>query len=104
MKKYHHCVKFTYPLSFQTRIPKVDQHTDVKLLRMLNYLCWITLKSTGTSVAEVPAKFIERLKNLNNNLETGFVRVEWCFIRHWNEFMYLADRVITALVNREHVG
>ena len=24
MKKYHHCVKFTYPLSFQTRIPKVD--------------------------------------------------------------------------------
>ena len=21
MKKYHHCVKFTYPLSFQTRIP-----------------------------------------------------------------------------------
>ena len=22
MKKYHHCVKFTYPLSFQTRIPK----------------------------------------------------------------------------------
>ena len=25
MKKYHHCVKFTYPLSFQTRIPKVDQ-------------------------------------------------------------------------------
>ena len=27
MKKYHHCVKFTYPLPFQTRIPKVDQHT-----------------------------------------------------------------------------
>ena len=24
MKKYHHFVKFTYPLSFQTRIPKVD--------------------------------------------------------------------------------
>ena len=23
MKKYHHCVKFTYPLSFQTRIPKI---------------------------------------------------------------------------------
>ena len=31
MKKYHHCVKFTYPLSFQTRIPKVDQHTGGKL-------------------------------------------------------------------------
>ena len=27
MKKYHHCVKFTYPLSFQTRIPKVSQIT-----------------------------------------------------------------------------
>ena len=33
MKKYHHCVKFTYPLSFQTRIPKVDQHTGGKWLR-----------------------------------------------------------------------
>ena len=32
MKKYHHCVKFTYPLSFQTRIPKVDQHTGGKWL------------------------------------------------------------------------
>ena len=31
-KKYHHCVKFTYPLSFQTRIPKVDQHTGGKWL------------------------------------------------------------------------
>ena len=29
MKKYHHCVKFTYPLSFQTRIPKVDQHSGI---------------------------------------------------------------------------
>ena len=32
MKKYHHCIKFTYPLSFQTRIPKVDQHTGGKWL------------------------------------------------------------------------
>ena len=32
IKKYHHCVKFTYPLSFQTRIPKVDQHTGGKWL------------------------------------------------------------------------
>ena len=32
MKNYHHCVKFTYPLSFQTRIPKVDQHTGGKWL------------------------------------------------------------------------
>ena len=32
MKKYHHCVKFTYPLSFQTGIPKVDQHTGGKWL------------------------------------------------------------------------
>ena len=32
MKKYHHCVKFTYPLSFQTRIPKVDQQTGGKWL------------------------------------------------------------------------
>ena len=32
MKKYHHCVKFTYPLSFQTRIPKVDQYTGGKWL------------------------------------------------------------------------
>ena len=32
MKKHHHCVKFTYPLSFQTRIPKVDQHTGGKWL------------------------------------------------------------------------
>ena len=32
MKKYHHCVKFTYPLSFHTRIPKVDQHTGGKWL------------------------------------------------------------------------
>ena len=32
MKKYHHCVKFTYPLSFQTRIPKVDQHIGGKWL------------------------------------------------------------------------
>ena len=32
MKKYHHCVKFTYPLPFQTRIPKVDQHTGGKWL------------------------------------------------------------------------
>ena len=32
MKKYRHCVKFTYPLSFQTRIPKVDQHTGGKWL------------------------------------------------------------------------
>ena len=32
MKKYLHCVKITYPLSFQTRIPKVDQHTGGKWL------------------------------------------------------------------------
>ena len=30
MKKYHHCVKFTYPLSFQTRIPK--EHVKTKLV------------------------------------------------------------------------
>ena len=43
MKKYHHCVKFTYPLSFQTRIPKVDQHTGGKWLIHGNdqwYGCW----------------------------------------------------------------
>ena len=39
MKKYHHCVKFTYPLSFQTRIPKVDQHTGGK---------WLIHKLEGT--------------------------------------------------------
>ena len=38
MKKYHHCVKFTYPLSFQTRIPKVDQHTGGKWLIHGTYL------------------------------------------------------------------
>ena len=36
MKKYHHCVKFTYPLSFQTRIPKVDQHTGGKYVAAPN--------------------------------------------------------------------
>ena len=40
MKKYHHCVKFTYPLSFQTRIPKVDQHTGGKW----TYSCSIDCK------------------------------------------------------------
>ena len=42
MKKYHHCVKFTYPLSFQTRIPKVDQHTGGKWL--INILMSITVE------------------------------------------------------------
>ena len=39
MKKYHHCVKFTYPLSFQTRIPKVDQHTGGNIIKFfLRYI------------------------------------------------------------------
>ena len=60
MKKYHHCVKFTYPLSFQTRIPKVDQHTGGKWLihGWLDYrriyaslgLNELTLMSWGTTL------------------------------------------------------
>ena len=51
MKKYHHCVKFTYPLSFQTRIPKVDQHTGGKWLikdsTKRSYYYTAILKLTG---------------------------------------------------------
>ena len=60
MKKYHHCVKFTYPLSFQTRIPKVDQHTGGKWLihgtkhRKDNVIFFFQLNAKyGTNLSEI---------------------------------------------------
>ena len=59
MKKYHHCVKFTYPLSFQTRIPKVDQHTGGMLFGL------IPTASTLQTLAPAPLNQANKIINIH---------------------------------------
>ena len=67
MKKYHHCVKFTYPLSFQTRIPKVDQHTGGK---------WLI---HGTKHRKD-----NQLQSKAWNSPAEYPRCKFCHIKNWN--------------------
>ena len=87
MKKYHHCVKFTYPLSFQTRIPKVDQHTGGKWLihgtkhrkdnqlQSLNSSLYVITESFGVAflvhalVAPVSMTYINRFQQIGKSDE-----------------------------------
>ena len=65
MKKYHHCVKFTYPLSFQTRIPKVDQHTGGKWLKYkFNSYRHEMAACCPTSVWFIYPKYFDRQVNM----------------------------------------